>query len=52
MMENFLIELKEEGLLDIIWIQGCNNPADLFIKNLDGPLFRKYSKVSCGEDEY
>ena len=47
----YLRELKEEGLIDIEWISGEENPADLFTKNLDGPTFEKHAKFFCGEEE-
>jgi hypothetical protein len=36
---NFLRELKEQGLLCVVWIPTDENSADLFTKNLPGPLF-------------
>ena len=49
---NFVRELKEEGLLRVHWIAGTDNCADLFTKNLPGPLFDRHVRVSCGDDEY
>ena len=48
----FLRELKEEGILVIRWIPTAENEADLFTKNLDGPLFAKFAKAFVGDDEY
>ena len=48
----FLRELKEAGILKIVWIKGDDNPADMFTKNLGGPAFNKHAKVFVGEDEY
>jgi len=48
----FLRELKEDGILIVEWIPGEINDADIFTKNLDGPLFRKFTKVYVGDDEY
>ena len=48
----FLRELKEEGVLVIRWIPTVENEADLFTKNLDGPLFAKFAKAFVGDDEY
>ena len=48
----FLRELKEEGLLKIVWQRGTENPVDMFTKNLSGPDFNKFAKVFVGEDEY
>ena len=36
----FMRELKEEGIIEIKWIPGSENDADLF------------TKVFCGDDEY
>jgi hypothetical protein len=49
---HFLRELKEEGILEVRWISGNDNDADLFTKNLDGPTFAKHTKVYCGNDQY
>jgi hypothetical protein len=40
---NFLRELKEEGLLKVVWIPTESNSSDLFTKNLQGPLFEKHA---------
>ena len=39
MKQVFLRELKEDGILIFEWIPGEINDADMFTKNLDGPLF-------------
>jgi hypothetical protein len=49
---HFLRQLKEQGIINTEWCEGRNNPADLFTKNLPGPLFNTHTKVFCGEDEY
>ena len=49
---HFLCELKEEGVIKVVWISGTENTADLFTKNLHGPLFNKHTKIVCGDDEY
>jgi hypothetical protein len=38
--EWFLRGLKEEGIVEVRWIPGDDNSADLFTKNLAGPLLR------------
>jgi hypothetical protein len=38
----FLQELKEAKQLVVNWIPGLENSADMFTKNLDGPLFKRY----------
>ena len=50
--EWFLRDLKEEGVITVTWIAGDENSADMFTKNLQGPLFEKHVKVYCGDDEY
>jgi hypothetical protein len=45
----FLQELKEANLLIVKWILGSENKADLFTKNLDGPLFKCYAELFLGE---
>ena len=49
---HFLRELKEEGLIVCDWVSGEENPADLFTKNLQGPLFNKHASNYVGRDEY
>ncbi len=45
----FLRELKEAKQLIVNWISGSENNADMFTKNLDGPLFKKYAEQLLGE---
>ncbi len=45
----FLRELKEAKQLIVNWIPGPENNADMFTKNLDGPLFKKYVEMLLGE---
>jgi hypothetical protein len=49
---NFMRELKERNLVKVVWCKSEEMPADLFTKNLSGPLFNKHTKLFCGEDEY
>eukprot|EP00957_Ditylum_brightwellii_P123804 9437578-Ditylum_brightwellii.AAC.1 len=42
---NFLRELKEQGVLRVIWIPGEKMPSDMSTKNLPGSLFRKHSEL-------
>jgi hypothetical protein len=42
---NFLRELKEQGLLRVVWIPMDENSANLFTKNSPGPLFEKHVNV-------
>ena len=48
----FLRELKEEGILIVKWTPGATNVADLFTKNLAGPLFEEFTQVFVKKDEY
>ena len=41
--QHFLRDLKEEGILKIVWIPGSENEADMFTKNLAGPEFNKHA---------
>jgi hypothetical protein len=45
----FLRELKEAKVLVVKWIAGSENEADMFTKNLDGPLFKRYAEQLLGE---
>jgi hypothetical protein len=46
----FLLELKETKIMDIRWIKGSQNNADVFAKNLDSPAFEKCIKTLVGQD--
>jgi hypothetical protein len=39
----YIRELKEQGILEIKWIKGDDNSADIYTKNLSGPNFRKHA---------
>ncbi len=45
----FLREPKEATQLIVNWTPGSENNADMFTKNLDGPLFKKYAEMLLGE---
>jgi hypothetical protein len=45
----FLRELKEQGVIEVKWLQGTENPADLFTKNLDKATYEKHAEVYLGE---
>ena len=45
----FLRELKEAGLVQTVWQHDVHNCADLFTKNLNGPMFRRHANVFCRE---
>ena len=50
--QNFLRELKEDGILIVKWIPGPKNDADLHTKNLAATDFEKHVAVYTGKDEY
>ena len=41
----FVQELKEQGVLEIKWIKGEDNCADLFTKNLDTKTYQKHESM-------
>jgi hypothetical protein len=45
----FLRELKEAKVLVVKWIPGLENEADIFMKNLDRPLFKHYAELLLGK---
>ncbi len=45
----FLRELKEAKILVSKWIPGSENEADIFTKNLEGPIFKRYADLLLGE---
>jgi hypothetical protein len=49
---HFLRELKEDGIVVCDWVSGNDNPADLFTKNLQGPVFNKHASNFVGHDKY
>ena len=50
--QTILQKLKEGGKLLVKWLPGKDNNADMFTKNLDGPVFERFAKVYFGNDEY
>jgi hypothetical protein len=48
----FLRELKESKIMDMHWIKGSENNADVFTKNLDSPAFEECIKTLVGQDVY
>ena len=49
---HFLRELKEMGIIEIIWVPTTGMRSDLFTKNLGRELFETHTAVFCGNDEY
>jgi hypothetical protein len=45
----FLRELKEEGLLKVVWLPNEHMLSDIFTKNVGGIDFHKHYKVYVGE---
>lgn len=45
----FLRELKEKGIMEVKWISGEKNKADLLTKNVTGKVFEKHSDEFCLE---
>ena len=41
----FLREIKEAGSLLVKWIPGPLNEADIFTKNLSGPMYENFSRT-------
>jgi hypothetical protein len=46
----FVRELKEYKIMDISWIKGSENDADVCTKNLDDPAFEECIKTLVGQD--
>jgi hypothetical protein len=46
---NYVRELKEKGIIEIRWLNGKDNSADLFTKNLDVTTFEKHAKEYLGK---
>ncbi len=46
----FLWELTEAKVIVVKWIPSSENEADLFTKNFDGPLFKRYAKLFLAKD--
>ena len=50
--QNYLRELKEQGILIVVWMPGDKNDADMHTKNLAGPALEKHARVYFGKDKY
>jgi hypothetical protein len=48
----FLRELKEQGIINCVWVAGTMVSSDLFTKNLPRQVYKKHAKVYVGDDEY
>ena len=40
--------MNEEGHVQYCWVEGSNNPADIFTKALGQVLFEKFVDPPCG----
>ena len=49
---HFLRDLKDEGLLIIRHVPGDENDADIFTKNVTGPIFQRHLPTFVGIDKY
>ena len=47
---SFLRKLKDAGIIAVEWCKSEDMVADLFTKNLAGPLFKTHTTVFCGSD--
>ncbi|KAL7579260.1 hypothetical protein ACA910_011419 [Epithemia clementina (nom. ined.)] len=47
---HYLRELNEAGIIHTVWIDGEQNPSDLFTKNLGGVLFHRHSTVYTSDE--
>ena len=47
---NFLREMKEEGLIKVVWCSNEHMASDIFTKNVGNPDFDRHSK-SCVSDD-
>jgi hypothetical protein len=50
--QNFLRELKEQGLIVVKWLASEDNTSDMTTKNLGGRTFMTHTLTTCGNDEY
>ena len=49
---HFLRDLKDEGLLITRHVPGDENDADIFTKNVTGPIFQRHLPTFVGTDKY
>jgi hypothetical protein len=48
----YLRELKEQGVISVIWKAGSENSSDMYTKNLGRREFEKHAEEYVGNDEY
>jgi hypothetical protein len=48
----FLGQLKEEGIIKVIWIPGELNSSDMYTNNLIGAYLEKHANACVGYDTY
>ena len=46
----YVRELKEMGIVQVEWIKGDDNPADIYTKNLDAKAFEKHAMAYCADE--
>jgi hypothetical protein len=47
----FLSQLKEEGIIKVIWTPGELNSSNMYTKNLASADFEKHNKAYVGDDK-
>jgi hypothetical protein len=48
----YLRELKEKGIISVIWKSGSENSSDMYTHNLGRKEFEKHTAEYVGNDEY
>jgi hypothetical protein len=48
----YLRELKEQGVISVIWKAGSENSSDMYMKDLGRREFEKHAAEYVGNDEY
>jgi hypothetical protein len=48
----YLRELKEKGIISVIWKSGSENSSDLYTKNVGRQEFENHATEYVGKDEY
>ena len=51
-LDKALRELKEAGIIEVVWTPGDAETGDLFTKNLARPAFERHASKFVGVDEY
>jgi hypothetical protein len=48
----FLRKLKEQGIINCVWVAGATMSSNLFTKNLLWQVYKKHAKVYVSDDKY